>query len=53
MFFLTFLLDDGRVQIRIHIQIREAQKHTDTDPQHCCKVLIEMLAYITSELLED
>ncbi len=34
-FFLLFLLDDGRIRIRM--QIREAQKHTD--PQHWFKRL--------------
>jgi hypothetical protein len=42
--FLQFLLDDGRIRslsrIRtcdqwIRMRIREAQKHTDPDPQHC------------------
>ncbi len=38
MFFLLFLLDDGRIQIwtlDFRIRIREAQKVTDpTDPEH-------------------
>ncbi len=41
MFFLQFLRYDGMIRIRIRIcdlripmQIREAQKHTDPDPEH-------------------
>jgi hypothetical protein len=41
MFFLLFLLDDGRIQIwtfNFRIQIREAQKVTNPmDPEHLHK----------------
>jgi hypothetical protein len=42
MFFVLFLLDDRRIRIRSRtsykwIRIREAQKHTDPDPQHWFK----------------
>jgi hypothetical protein len=32
--FLTFLLNDRRIRIRNLIRIKEAQKHSDPDPQH-------------------
>jgi hypothetical protein len=42
-FFLLFLLDGGRCDLRIRIRIREAQNHSDPtdadpDPQHCVRV---------------